>query len=130
MVERLVDQAQEMFAAVRDEGVAAAVFIVGGSVLQGDPRAAEDAGEGRAQLVGHVREERALGAVGGLGGGAGLFVGLLGLAPGGDVHDAALVNGVARGRVDNGADALGNPDRAAVPGGRFRIRSPGRRRAG
>ena len=118
-IEHFVDEGEQMFAAAGDERVAGAVCLVEAGVAQRHARVAQDAGQRRAQFVGHVGQEGVVGRVGGFGGEAGLFLRGLHLAARGHVHDAALVNGLAAGRVDDGAHALADPDRAAVAAADF-----------
>ena len=67
-VEDVVDDGEEVFAALLDDGGALALFGGGGGVAAEELGVAEDGVEGGAEFVGHVGEEFGFGAGGGLGG--------------------------------------------------------------
>ena len=112
-IQRVVDQAQEVVAAGGDQPHE--FFLVGlqGRVEQ-QARHADDAVDGRANLVAHHRQkirldlrglERLVARLGLRGGGVFL---------GGDVVDGALVVRESARRIADGVDALANPGRGAV----------------
>ncbi len=82
-IERIVDQRQQMLAATVDHFDRVALTLVLAAVAQQNLRIAEDAVQRRAQFMAHVREEFALGPVGGFG----------------QVPGLPLLSGVALGQI-------------------------------
>jgi len=67
-VEHIVDQRQQVIAALVNDGEGFLVRQGSGRIAAQNVGQAEDCIQGRTQLMAHVGQEEALGAIGGLGG--------------------------------------------------------------